>query len=264
LGWIRDFFRWGMRRLLRLARRLHFGARRRRRCRRGLRLWRERVRYVPSVQCPPSPPMRLPRPVGGQALGPVGVGAVGPPMRLASALGRARGAARAHRRAWPAEHMHPPAPATPPKSTVHAPLLVGAAGRVLPTAARLHAAERLHAPAAKARGSRPGPSPSPARRATSSPPVRVTTTTSGNEVHISPRARGRAAVRPATAASPAQRLPQALHRRPQVFSLPPRPPSDHLHPSELLTPPDPPLRRRREDLLQRILGDRRRRCRRAQ
>jgi hypothetical protein len=40
------------------------------------------------------------------------------------------------------------------------------------------------------------------------------------------------------------RTPQPLHRRPQVLSLPPRPPSDHLHRCELLLPPEPPLRRR--------------------
>jgi len=249
-------------RLLRLARRLHNGARWRRRCRRGPRLCRDRVRYVPSVQCPLPSPTRLPRPVRGLALRPVRVGAVGPPMRLAPALGRAPGAARSYRRARPAQDMHPPASSTPSESTVHAPLFAGAAGRALRSAARSHAAARVHAPAAKARVARPGPSPSPARRATSSPPASATTSTAGSDVHTSPRAQGRSAV-VRWRLRPTRSLSQALHSWSQVFSLPPRPPSDHLHPCEMLTRPGPPLRRRLEDHMKEILCDRRRRCRRA-
>jgi hypothetical protein len=61
---------------------------------------------------------------------------------------------------------------------------------------------------------------------------------------------------PAAAGAP---LPQALHSRPQVFSLPPGPPSNHLHRSELLTRRGPPLRRRHDVRQREILCDRPRR-----
>jgi hypothetical protein len=121
-----------------------------------------------------------------------------------------------------------------------------------------------HAPAAKARGLDPGPSPSPAPRATSAPSAQVTMTTSGVDVDTSPPARG-----PCRGPSGGGRVPRAALATgsPQPAtgcqSPPLDPPSDHLQPSELLTPPAPPLRRRRGDLLQEILCDRRRRCRRA-
>ena len=99
------------------------------------------------------------------------------------------------------------------------------AGRAPRLAARSHAAARVHAPAAKARVARPGPSPSPSPCSTSSAPTRP----------LMPRGRAHAM----------HASPQALHKRSQVFSLPPRPPSVHLHREEQLESPDPPLRRRR-------------------
>ena len=100
---------------------------------------RDRVRYVPSVQCDPPPPTRLPSPVRRQALRRPRVGTVGPPMRLAPTRGRAPLAARAHRRARSAEDLHLLAPTTSSKSTVHPPpLLLGAAGRPRRSAARFH------------------------------------------------------------------------------------------------------------------------------
>ena len=152
-----------MRRHLCLARRLHLGARRRGRCRRGPILCRGRVRYVPPVQCPPPPPARLPRPVRRDPLRRPRVRSVGQAMRLSPTLRRAPGAARSDRCARSAEDQHPLAPTTPTEPTVHLPLLLGAAGRAPRTAARFHTAARVHALAAKARVVRPGPSPSPCR-----------------------------------------------------------------------------------------------------
>jgi hypothetical protein len=67
----------------------------------------------------------------------------------------------------------------------------------------------VHAPAAKAWVARPGPSPSPSRGST-------------------PSARAARdfvrAIAASRRSSPPQRSPQALHRRPQVSSLPPAPP----------------------------------------
>ncbi|HXB16805.1 MAG TPA: hypothetical protein VNV44_13800 [Solirubrobacteraceae bacterium] len=102
--------------------------------------------------------------------------------------------------------MHLSAPATSPESTVHAPLLLGAAGRVLPPAARSHAAARVHAPAAKARVVK-------TRAFTFSRPTLYAA----------------AVATPSTSKHRALVDPQAVHRRPQVFSLPPGPPSIHLH-----------------------------------
>ena len=140
-----------MGRHLRLARRLHLGARRRERCRSGRIFCRDRVRYAPSVQRIPTPPTPLPLPVRGHPLRRPRVDPVRAPVGLDSTPGRAPATARAHRRARTAEDAHTSAPATSPESPVHAPLLVGAAGRLLPPAAPFHAAARVHAPAAKAR-----------------------------------------------------------------------------------------------------------------
>jgi hypothetical protein len=198
-----------MGRHLLVARQLHLGARRRERCRSGPILCRRRVRYVPSVQCPPLPPAHLPSPVRRDPPRCSRVGPVGPPVCLAPPLVRARGAARAHRRARPAQHEHPHAPTTPTEPTFHAPLLLGAAGRAPTTAARCHAAARVHAPAAKARVVRPGPSPSPSRRSTSAPSGRCS-----------------ACLEPPT---PATLLPRSS-TAPTSFQSPPlAPPSVHLH-----------------------------------
>jgi hypothetical protein len=162
-----------MRRHLRVARRLHLGARRRRRCRSGPLLCRGRVRYAGERARPARPPTRLPSPVGRPTLGRPRIGAVGLPVSLSPPLARALTAARAHRRARRAEHADPTTPTTPPKPTVQAPLLLlGAAGRPRRPCACFHAAARFYALAAKARVTRPGPSPSPSTRSTSPTPRR--------------------------------------------------------------------------------------------
>ena len=70
----------------------------------------------------------------------------------------------------------------------------------------------VHAPAAKARVARPGPSPSPSRCSTPSAHAPPSTLPEPSTAGLAP--------------SPSRRSPQALHRRPQVFSLPPAPPLD--------------------------------------
>jgi hypothetical protein len=107
----------------------------------------------------------------------------------------------------------------------------------------------VHAPATKARVARPGSSPSPSPCSTPSANAPPST------LHR----------RPARPPGPPRRSPQALHRRSQVFSLPPAPPSIHQHPGEPLAPPETPLRRRHfEDLRigdgSVLVSDRRRRC----
>ena len=157
---------------LRVARRLHLGARRRQRCRGGRIFRRDRVRYAPpKFRDSPAPP-RLPIPVRGASPGSPRMGPVGLPMRLQPALARASVAARAHRRARSAEHVHLSAPTTPPQSTFHAPLLLHrAAGRARRSRRTLPRGGRaLNAFTTKARVTRPGPSLSPSRRSTSSPP----------------------------------------------------------------------------------------------
>jgi hypothetical protein len=181
---------------LRLARRLHNGARRRGRSRSGPFLCRERVRYVPSVQCAPFPPPRLPRPVRRDPLRPARVGPVGPTVRLAPARRRAPPAARAHRRARSAEHRHPLAPTTSTESTFHAPLLPGAAGRARRSASRSHTAaftrlprrpgwldpglhllhrrDLRHRRTLRRRASTVGPAPGPATTLATGPPQAAT------------------------------------------------------------------------------------------
>ena len=218
-----------MDRHLRVARRLHLGARRQGRSRSGPFFCRERVRYVPSVQCTPFPPPRLPRPVRGDPVRPARVGAVGPTVRLAPALRRAPPAARAHRRARSAEHRHPLAPTTSTESTFHAPLLLGAAGRARRSASRSHAAASTRLPR------RPG---------WLDPGLHLLHP--GDLRHL----RGAAVdfAEPSTA-DPAPRARHDARHRPSTgghrFSVsPPRPPSIHLHPNEPLVPPETPLRRR--------------------
>ena len=187
---------------LRVARRLHLGARRRQRCR-GRRIFRrDRVRYAPpNLRESPAPP-RLAIPVRGASTGSPRIGPVGLPMRLQPALARASVAARAHRRARSAEHVHLSAPTTPPKSTFHAPLLLHrAAGRARRSRRMLPRGGRaLNAFTTKARVTRPGPSLSPSRQSTSSPPL-PTVTMSRTAMLRRSRARGsvgaRAARRPA-------------------------------------------------------------------
>lgn len=70
----------------------------------------------------------------------------------------------------------------------------------------------VHAPATKARVARPGPSPSPSRRPT---PSARRGSRLCRAIDGGPGPPG-----------PPRRSPQALHRRPQVFSLPPAPPLD--------------------------------------
>ena len=162
---------------LRVARRLHLGARRRQRCR-GRRIFRrDRVRYAPpNLRESPAPP-RLAISVRGASAGSPRIGPVGLPMRLQPALARASVAARAHRRARSAEHVHLSAPTTPPKSTFHAPLLLHrAAGRARRSRRMLPRGGRaLNAFTTKARVTRPGPSLSPSRQSTSSPPLPTVT-----------------------------------------------------------------------------------------
>jgi hypothetical protein len=164
-----------MDRHLRVARRLHLGARRRGRCRSGPSFCRDRVRYLPSVQCTPFPPAHLPRPVRGNPLRAACVDAVGLTVRLAPALCRAPAAARVHRGAGAAEHGHPRAPTTSPESTFHALLrLLGAAGRAARSASRSHAAASTRLPR-RPGGPSPGPSPSPSRGSTPSAHPRPST-----------------------------------------------------------------------------------------
>ena len=158
---------------LRVARRLHLGARRRQRCR-GRRIFRrDRVRYAPpNLREMPAPP-RLPLPVRGASPGSPRIGPVGLPMRLQPALARASVAARAHRRARSAEHVHLSAPTTPPKSTFHAPLLLHrAAGRARRSRRMLPRGGRaLNAFTTKARVTRHGDtSPSRCRDRCETPP----------------------------------------------------------------------------------------------
>jgi len=107
---------------LRVARRLHLGARRRWRCRSGRILCRGSVRYVPSVQCRPFTPTRLSCPVRRDAPRRLRVHAVPSPVRHAPPRRRAPTAARSHRGARPAQDQHPLAPTTSTESTIHAPL----------------------------------------------------------------------------------------------------------------------------------------------
>jgi hypothetical protein len=187
-----------------LARRLHLGARRRGRCRSGPIFCRGRVRYVPSVQCTPPPPARLPRPVRRHPLRRPRVRLVGQAMRLSPTLPRALCAARSDRCARPAEDQHPLAPTTPTETPVHSPLLLGAAGRAPRTAARFHTAARVHAPPRRSGGQ--------TRAFTFSMPVIYACAAHAAE-HC---ARGRS--------DEPRGLPQVLHRRSQVFSLPPSTP----------------------------------------
>ena len=161
---------------LHVARRLHLGPRRHRRCRGGRIFRRDRVRYAPP-KCRDSPaPSRLTVPVRGLSPGGPRVRLVGPPMRRKPALARAPAAARAHRRAVSAEHVHLSASTTPPKSTVHA----SSSSRrswtrpTIPAHASTRWA-RSNAFTTKARVFRPGPSLSPSRRSTSSPPLPTVT-----------------------------------------------------------------------------------------
>lgn len=224
-----------MRRHLRVARRLHLGARRRGRCRIGPLFCRDRVRYGPTSERGPLSATRLPSPVGRPTLLRLRVDAVGPSVSLAPPLGRTRVAARAHRRARPAEHVHPSTPTTPPKSTVHPPLLLGAAGRPWRPCTCFHAAARFDALAAKARVARLEPSPSPARDLGRRPRESRAPAHSGS----SPARSRRLPTPPVAQSTEASRssswLPTGPPQAPTGFQSPPLdPPSHHLHPNELL------------------------------